>query len=208
MILKSKLSKDMFPLANPADWLIGDWKSLDPVFAGRLANYAKSKLVKIYITEGYRATEYQAQLYSEYLYYKKTGKLGAHKVKLAAKPGTSWHEFRLAIDTSTQPIRNATNAELQSYGLCKPIKSEGWHIQPLETANKANRQEFAPIDLAPALARKFGLADNTIVYLENYKYALALAEGLLAGKKDFSAETMKYLYSYKYWESLREKLGL
>lgn len=36
------------------------------------------------------------------------------------------------------------NAELKQYGLCKPIKSEGWHIQPIETSGSSNRAKWAP----------------------------------------------------------------
>ena len=129
----SKLSKTAYKTADPNGRLTGDWKNIDPVFAGRLAY-----LCAMTLTESYRSTARQTELYNQYLEYKRTGK---GNIKSAAKPGCSWHEFRLAIDTSSQPIRGMTNAQLAPYGLCKPLSKEGWHVQPIETINlgaKAN----------------------------------------------------------------------
>jgi len=201
MILKSKL-KTNYPTADPKEYLRGDIEGLDPIFAGRLAYVAKVNNAVFTITDGYRSYEDQVKMYNLY----KAGKLQA----TAAVPGTSWHGSRLAVDTSSQPVRRMTSAELTKYGLCKPLKNEGWHIQPIETAKMGTKcnMSLAPEDLGPKLKAKFDIADSTVDYIGGYKYAADLATGLLAGKKDFAAETMKYLYSYKYWESLREKLGM
>ena len=133
----SKLS-NKYPVKNPVGRLTGDYINLDPVFAGRLAN-----VCPMILTESYRSTARQAELYNQYLEYKRTGK---GSIKSAAKPGTSWHEFRLAVDTSTQPIRGMTNAQLKPYGLCKPIASEGWHIQPIETLGQTDRKKWKPTE--------------------------------------------------------------
>ena len=143
-MLQSKLSKD-YPVADPKEHLYGaDHTLIDPTLAGRLAFVAKKTGVKIKLTEGYRSTEYQAELYAKYLEFKRTGK---GLIKLAAKPGTSWHEFRLAVDTSTQPIRGMSNIELRQFGLCKPISSEPWHIQPIETLNQTDRKKYEPLEV-------------------------------------------------------------
>ena len=133
----SRLS-NKYPVKNPVGRLTGDYINLDPVFAGRLAN-----VCQMVLTESYRSSERQQELYNQYLEYKRTGK---GSIKSAAKPGTSWHEFRLAVDTSTQPIRGMTNAQLKPYGLCKPIKSEGWHIQPIETLGETDRKKWEPTE--------------------------------------------------------------
>ena len=133
----SKLS-NKYPVSDPSNRLIGDYQNLDPVFAGRLAN-----VCPMILTESYRSTARQAELYNQYLEYKRTGK---GSIKSAAKPGTSWHEFRLAVDTSTQPIRGMTNAQLKPYGLCKPIASECWHIQPIETLGQTDRKKWEPTE--------------------------------------------------------------
>jgi len=162
--LRSKLKATAYKTAPPEQWLTGaDYRELDPVFAGRLAYLAKDKKVNLSLTEAYRSTARQAELYQMYLDYRRTGK---GSIKSAAKPGTSWHEFRLAVDTSTQPIRGMNNAQLKPYGLCKPIAGEGWHIQPIETAGKTNRTAYAPEeveDLTEAEVRKL-IAESQTVY--------------------------------------------
>jgi hypothetical protein len=226
MILKSKLSKTDYPVADPEIWLTGDYKGIDPVLAGRLAAYAKycfekklTKIKQMKINTGIRTDAFQLILYNEAQTYKKTKKLGKYKVKSAAYPGKSYHgeHVCLAVDVDKpHPFYKATNADLTPFGLCKPLISIGevWHGQPIETAKLGAdasipaARALAPMDLALQLKAKFNLADVTIDYISAYKYAADLADGLLAGKKDFAAETMKHLYSYKYWESLREKLGL
>ncbi|QIB68274.1 hypothetical protein Ami103574_02625 [Aminipila butyrica] len=140
MVLISQL-KESYLTADPAIWLTGLCEGIDPVLAGRLAYVAQTTGIKIKITEGYRSTARQTELYNQYLEYKRTGK---GSIKSAAKPGTSWHEYRLAVDTSTQPIRGWTDAMLHKYGLCKPIASEGWHIQPIETKGQTDRVKFQP----------------------------------------------------------------
>jgi hypothetical protein len=124
-MFKSKLPTT-YPEADPGKHLKGDWQGIDPVLAGRLAHHAKVNKAAYTITSGYRSYEEQVKLYADY----KAGKLQA----TAAVPGTSWHGSRLAVDTSTYPIRGATSAQLAMYGLCKPLKNEPWHIQPIETA--------------------------------------------------------------------------
>lgn len=143
-MFQSKLGNG-YKITDPKDWIIGGYEELDPVFAGRLAYIAKCKGVKLKLTEGYRSTARQTELYNQYLQYKKTGK---GTIKSAAKPGTSWHEFRLAVDTSTQPIRSMNNTQLAPYGLCKPINSEGWHIQPIETIKMGSKavKSMMPIE--------------------------------------------------------------
>lgn len=129
MILKSKLSQTAFSMADPDKWVKGDKDGIDPVVLGRLAyaGQANNKVIVITDGGGYRSYAEQVDMYKRYL----AGKLQA----TAAVPGTSWHGSRLAVDTSTYPIRGMTSAQLAKYGLCKPLKNEGWHIQPIETIN-------------------------------------------------------------------------
>jgi hypothetical protein len=201
LILKSKLGAK-YPTADPKEFLMGDTEGLDPVFAGRLAHVAKVNNTKFKITDGFRSLADQEKLYRDY----RAGKLKA----TAAVPGTSWHGSRLAVDTSTQPIRRMTNAELKQYGLCKPLSKEGWHIQPIETATMGAKcnTSLSPVDLSPQLKTKFGISDDTAGYIGAYEYASDLADGLLAGKRTFTESTMDYLKSYKYWDSLKIKLGM
>lgn len=204
MILKTKLSKTAYPMADSDRWVVGDKENIDPVVLGRLANAGKGNKAVIVVTNGggYRSYEEQVKMYNLY----KAGKLQA----TAAVPGTSWHGSSLAVDTSTYPIRGFASSQMEKYGLCKPLLKEPWHIQPIETKRMGVKcdMRLAPEDLGKKLMDRFGLVQSTIDYLAEYKYAVELAEGLLIGKKDFSAATMKYLFAYKYWHSLQTKLGL
>ena len=104
MILKSKLSKTSYAIANPDLYLTGDTDGLDIVFSERLSALAKAYNTKFNITDGYRSYEDQVIMYDKY----KRGELQS----TAAVPGTSWHGSRLADDTSSQPIRSMTNEQL------------------------------------------------------------------------------------------------
>lgn len=210
-VYKSKL-KTTYPTSDPSKWLVGDWQMLDPVFAGRLAYYCQCSGKKLKFT-GYRTTARQKVLYNEYLDYKRTGILGPDRVKLAAAPGKSAHEYHLAIDADNDhPIYQAVNSALRSYGLCKPLwgRGEHWHIQPIEANTDSSTvfKSLAPVDLAPLLKAKFSLEDATVDYLASYEHAEPLFEGLLAGKKTFSPETVTYISKYEYGIALLSKLGI
>ena len=127
MALKSKLTNN-YPVAS--GHLSGDYKDLDPIFSGRLSALAKASGVAFKITSGYRSIEEQTKLYNMYLSYKKTG--------------ISSHNYKIAADISTQPIRGMGNSQLKKYGLCKPIKSEGWHVQPIETQYERDFAKWEP----------------------------------------------------------------
>jgi hypothetical protein len=141
MMLISRLSPRKYPWANPAAWVVippTAGADIDPVFLGRLAALAKSRGMKIHLTGagGSRDTATQARLYAE---SKGSG--------MAAKPGSSWHEYGLAIDTADTWLKKlhkadatAMQTELIKFGLFKPLTAgnktsvvEDWHIQPIET---------------------------------------------------------------------------
>jgi hypothetical protein len=168
---ESKLSKTAYPIADPSVWLTGDKENLDPVFAGRIAYVGKSTNTVIKITKdgGYRTHEIQAHLYAEF----KAGKLISADI-----PGRSWHEYGIAADTSTQPIRGMSNTELKKYGLVKPINKEGWHIQPIETLNQTDRIKFAPVDLIPLVKKRYSFSDSTINFLLMHPYPYDLFKKL------------------------------
>lgn len=140
MALVSKLS-NKYKTADSDRWIKGDKNLLDPIFLGRLAQVAASNNVVFSITSGFRSWAEQNNIYKQYLNYLKTGK---GTIKMAAKPGTSRHEFHLAADISTQPIRRMSNSQLLKYGLHKPIKSEPWHIEPIETKSQSNLNKLKP----------------------------------------------------------------
>lgn len=51
MILKSKLNKAAYPVADPDQWVTGDKADIDPVVLGRLAYAGKANNKVIVITE-------------------------------------------------------------------------------------------------------------------------------------------------------------
>lgn len=155
-MLVSRLNPTKYPWANPAAWIeapdSANIELLDPVFLGRLAALAKSKRKVITLTSagGARDAATQMRLY-------KTLPAGQ-----AAKPGTSWHEYGLAIDTVDGWLKGicngatATQAELLKFGLFKPLAKgngagvvEDWHIQPIETQGipATRRPSFAPMGI-------------------------------------------------------------
>ncbi len=149
----SILSKSDYKLADPIYFLkynIQSQDSIDPIFAGRLAQLAKDLNTTIDIISGNRTFEEQKVLYNKWL--NGTG-------NYAGKPGESRHNYGVAIDlwknhgSKWEILRNLDykvnsideQTTLLKYGLIKPMyynwtidpeKWEPWHIQPVETKGK------------------------------------------------------------------------
>lgn len=162
-MLKSKLDAKKYPQADPDKWLVFKYqnqKCIDPVFAGRLAALAQFLGKKINIVRGFANYDEQVQAYKSYGGYQDENGNWVSKSKFAAVPGTSLHEFRVAIDGSDKNIKELDKNEatykqitLNKFGLFKPLTPgngssvyEDWHIQPIETAGclPKNRYKFAP----------------------------------------------------------------
>lgn len=99
---------------------------LDPGFADSLGRLlaAAPRQIDYY---GFRTYDEQAKLYAE----KGPG--------MAAKPGTSWHEFGLAADLqigNDVGLTNWLHEHAAEYGLFFPMSWEPWHIQPLWTQGR------------------------------------------------------------------------
>ena len=157
----SKLSKSDYPLVDPMFNVFFQkqkQKDIDPIFAGRLAAFARKNDISIFVGSGYRSYEEQVRCYEE-----SGGKQDKNGNWVggdgsAAVPGRSWHNNGEAIDISwlgepsSKYIRedlyghSASTEEqvkLIEYGIFKPLTSgngitkksqlENWHIQPIET---------------------------------------------------------------------------
>ena len=212
MVLYSNL-KRIYSIANPKDWLIGDWQSLDPIFAGRLAFYAKSVGKKLILNETYRSSELQAKYYALAQEYQRTKKPNRYGIKYAAVPGSSSHEFRLAVDAdNSHPIYQASNAELAKFGLCKPYLNikEYWHIQPIEANSKSKGvfQKYAPTDMEPLLKRKFNFDQYTFDFIRGFAYPGDLAQAMYTGRpfNELSESTQNYLKTHKFFEVLKRRV--
>jgi len=148
---KEKINLNDYVKVMPGVDIIG----LAPDFSNRIALMAKDFFdktkIKLQINSGYRSSEKQQQLYAEYL-----AKGGKSNPKLApvAKPGTSFHEKKLAVDIQATSGPKGTGSTkgflnelagyvdnpsgwLESFGIIRPVTSakvgadrkEDWHIQ-------------------------------------------------------------------------------
>ena len=147
-------------------------KGIDPVFAMRLAAYARDNVPgrKIYITSngGKRSAYDQETAYkSSGVYWdSRKGWVGGNGT--AAVPGRSWHEFGEAIDIDKykpgmmelrEKLKDAKTVNqgdfVKYYGIFKPLTPgngvkdpddyEPWHFQPIETEgiyDVVKRKEF------------------------------------------------------------------
>ena len=134
---------------------------LSMVFLWRLAALVRDFGEVMSGCYGYRPIEETQRLYNEDL--KANGGKPSGRVAL---PGTSWHEFGLAIDlsgdtwkkicTKNWMNRSRLKQSLNAYGLILPLNNidypqypEWWHLQPIETATgiaKADRKNFLDKD--------------------------------------------------------------
>ena len=152
-------------MADPNTYLTGDTENLDPVLAGRIAYVFKvasnkaGKIIKCVITDGHRTHATQEKLYND---------MKRGLIKSAEIPGRSWHEYSLAVDTSSSPIRQMTSNQLHEYGLSKPVRGEGWHIQLIETVGMTDRTKLAPFDLVPLVKQRYNFSDVTIEFLKTH----------------------------------------
>jgi hypothetical protein len=126
---------------------------IHPIFKMRLAAFARDIIKgKMNFLEGSRTYERQV-----YFYVNSGGKQNSKGIwyggnGMAAKPGTSKHEFDVAVDSADIKVKNIDSTAptmkqitLLQYGLYKPMTRgnctsviEDWHIEPIET--------FGPID--------------------------------------------------------------
>ena len=133
--VNSKLIRDYLEESDIDTWLTfatGTNSNIDPVFAMRLAAYARDNETTLTITSAYRSIATQ-----EVLYKNAGGKQDEDgnwygvKDSVVARPGLSWHQHGQAVDVSG--LRNVASSSLEEYGLHKPISGEPWHAEPLET---------------------------------------------------------------------------
>ncbi len=119
---------------------------LNSDFACRLSKFLKAADAagqNITIASGYRSVELQKQLYDKYI---ACGKCGAP----VAPPGSSKHNFGLAVDLSFSGQRGPTNTSLcmssipacnwahtnfAQFNLRYPMEYEPWHIEPAGAVN-------------------------------------------------------------------------
>lgn len=162
--INSKLSRE-YPMEDNVDkWIVfcsGVNSNIDPIFLRRLAALARDYNCIITLNDGYRTFQQQESLFFAHggSKDKATGKYKKPKEwkgSEVAVPGNGYHEFGLAIDTSSKWLKAINKTEksenqkiLKKYGLHKPLtkgnfpakkKWEDWHIEPYETADMRKRK--------------------------------------------------------------------
>ena len=110
--------------------LDGVHPSLRRLFLGMAEEYGKLTGKSLTLNQGFRSYAEQARLYKE---SKGSGK--------AARPGTSLHEFGLALDVQSTDLEALEKMGLlRKYGFTRPLGSETWHIESAGIHNNAVRQ--------------------------------------------------------------------
>ena len=103
--------------------------SVKRLFLGMVEEYGQMTGKSVQVNTAFRSTKEQAALYNE---------LGPSK---AARPGTSLHEFGLALDVQSTDLEQLDKLGLlRKYGFTRPLGSETWHIEPAGIHNNAVRQ--------------------------------------------------------------------
>jgi len=114
----SRMKQAILEAASPANMIIDH---IYPAFMKAFNDFNAALGNKFDVVSGFRSYQQQADLYAKYL---------AGKGNLAAPPGSSMHEFGLAMDTA--PNSTPADRELaRKFGLVFPIPSEPWHVEPI-----------------------------------------------------------------------------
>lgn len=104
--------------------------SIKRLFLGMAEEYGKLTGNSLQVNTAYRSFAEQDALYKS---------LGPGK---AAKPGSSLHEFGLALDVNSEDLNKLDKLGLlRKYGFTRPLGSEPWHIEPAGIFDNAVRQK-------------------------------------------------------------------
>ena len=151
---------------NIGKWVKGNLIGLNKVFLRRLAAMARDKNQVITFGEGKRDSARQ-----QYFWDKDLAEHGGKPSGFVAKPGTSWHEFGLAVDINSIWWKSYSDKnwvpftrskqDLNKYGLMLPLNRidspntiEDWHVQPVESSGISSDQ------------RKYFLQEDDVAYTE------------------------------------------
>jgi hypothetical protein len=166
--------------------------NLDPnvnqLFTSMTAEYKKLTGKDVPVIEGHRSRERQAELYRKY-------------PERAAAPGSSTHEFGLALD-----IDSATADELdklgllRKYGFTRPIGKEKWHLEPIGVSMDPTRAKssvggrIAAVEGSPGRGGGgYGTLDSSVLKKRNIPYQVSLftnATDSAVDNKDLSAKNV------------------
>ncbi len=116
-------------LANGAN-IEGLHPSVKRLFLGMAEEYGKLTGKKLQVNTAYRSFKEQEALFKKY---------GPGR---AARPGSSLHEYGLALDVQSADLEQLEKLGLlRKYGFTRPLGSEPWHIEPAGIHDNAVRQK-------------------------------------------------------------------
>lgn len=126
---------------------------------------------RIQINDGFRSREYQAALYKK-------------DPSKAAPPGSSLHEFGLAVDINSGDVDTLDKLGLmKKYGFTRPVGAEPWHVEPsgIQTAlsQAKNDTNLASKLVVASLGRGgggYGSISSATKYSRNLDYAKQIFE--------------------------------
>ena len=107
--------------ALPGYAIGGKVSGLDKKFLEQLSAFNAAAGGRYSVLSGYRSIAHQQQLYNRYL---------AGNGPVAAKPGSSQHNFGLAADLAPSNARDVHAGLAKQFGLVFTVPSESWHIEP------------------------------------------------------------------------------
>ena len=99
----------------------GKVQGLNKKFLEQLSAFNAAAGNRYTVNSGYRSVAHQQQLYNQYL---------AGRGPVAARPGSSQHNFGLAADLAPSNARDVHGALAKQFGLVFTVPSESWHIEP------------------------------------------------------------------------------
>ncbi len=154
--IKTNLDKERLLKLDPA---------LLELFTGMAKEYNNLTGKEIPVTEAFRTFQDQEALYRS-------------KPQFAAKPGTSMHEFGLAVDVSGETVKELNNLGLlRKYGFSTSVGGEDWHLEPIGVSldPKRAKTDIAFRQAAIAASPKhggdgYGLLPNSVLKQRDIDY--------------------------------------
>lgn len=142
-------------------------------FYGMVEEYGQLTGKKITVTDGFRSYAQQAAMKQKY---------GAR----AASPGSSLHEFGLALDVDSKDLNALDELGLmRKYGFMRPVGKEPWHLEPagiqLNISKYKQDAEAAMQAIEEGVGRGGG-GQGTLVDAPAYSRNIALTEKILTAQ--------------------------
>jgi hypothetical protein len=112
---------------------------------GMLEEYGSTTGKKVPITDGVRSSEDQERMFQKY---------GPGR---AARPGTSMHEFGLAVDIDSKAMTEMEQLGLtRKYGFTRPVGREPWHVEPIGIQTNLAKYKKDPTSASDAILAGVG----------------------------------------------------